>query len=395
MPTIHVHAGDFGVNQDAVVVANAIVFRKPGFLSPKEKVPLSLLDEVAIASAESVKRLGGTLGWGAAGALLLGPLGMLAGVLVGGRSQTVTFVAHFRDGRRLLGTTDAKTFTQLSAEVFQRGPRQAVEPVAHATPAMSDPPAVMLRRAEAAQIASPARARRRLPLRVLAIGIVLVFAGMGWLQPKGSPQSDTRAGAPVPQLLSSPATAPMSPVVLPTMVAPVEPLPAPASMGKFNPNAMQEPGEICAAAGIGVPASHLWRASTSTAGGYVCDNLGAASQFGPAGPLGMPTNISFFVYGSGARKLDQATLKLNTNNPVTADEGKRRLIEASCALAAKMNILLPGNFADIIRKQRTTMLRVPPSEPDRILLSWACPQLSQMVAAARWIAPRKFRAVLS
>ncbi len=34
-----------------------------------------------------------------------------------------------------------------------------------------------------------------------------------------------------------------------------------------------------------------------------------------------------------------------------------------------MNILLPGNFADIIRKQRTTMLRVPPSEPDRILLA--------------------------
>ena len=44
-----------------------------------EGVPGSQLLEVDEASEESVKRLGGTTGWGAVGALALGPVGLLAG----------------------------------------------------------------------------------------------------------------------------------------------------------------------------------------------------------------------------------------------------------------------------------------------------------------------------
>jgi hypothetical protein len=53
-----------------------------------------------------------------AGAVLLGPLGLLAGVLVGGRKKEITFVAKLKDGRKFLGTPDSKTFTQLQAAVF-------------------------------------------------------------------------------------------------------------------------------------------------------------------------------------------------------------------------------------------------------------------------------------
>jgi hypothetical protein len=78
----------------------------------------SQLAEVEPASEDNVKRLGGTIGWGAAGAVLLGPVGLLAGLLAGGRGKDVTFVAKFKDGRRLLATTDSKTFTKIRALVF-------------------------------------------------------------------------------------------------------------------------------------------------------------------------------------------------------------------------------------------------------------------------------------
>ncbi len=53
-----------------------------------EITPLNQLDTVDIATVdiateESVKKLGGTVGWGAVGAVILGLVGLLAGVLLG------------------------------------------------------------------------------------------------------------------------------------------------------------------------------------------------------------------------------------------------------------------------------------------------------------------------
>jgi len=79
---------------------------------------VTTIETVEIATEENVKKLGGTVGWGIAGAVLLGPVGLLAGLLVGGRKKEVTFVARFKDGRKLLGTTDSKTFTTLQAACF-------------------------------------------------------------------------------------------------------------------------------------------------------------------------------------------------------------------------------------------------------------------------------------
>lgn len=73
---------------------------------------------VEIANEESVKRAGGTVGWGVAGAVLLGPVGLLAGLLIGGRGKDVTFVATFKDGKKVLATTDSKTYTKVLAMAF-------------------------------------------------------------------------------------------------------------------------------------------------------------------------------------------------------------------------------------------------------------------------------------
>lgn len=92
------------------------------FALPKSKswadweiVQAASLTTIEIASEESVKRVGGTLGWGVAGAALLGPVGLLAGLLMGGRRKEVTFVASFKDGRKLMATTDNKTFVMMKA----------------------------------------------------------------------------------------------------------------------------------------------------------------------------------------------------------------------------------------------------------------------------------------
>ena len=116
MGKIKVHAGDFP-HTAAGVYGNTFTFPKTqGF--GIDKVPLSELISVEVASEENVKKIGGSVGWGVAGAVLLGPLGLLAGLLGGGRKKEVTFVAVFKDGRRLLATTDSKTYTQLLAATF-------------------------------------------------------------------------------------------------------------------------------------------------------------------------------------------------------------------------------------------------------------------------------------
>jgi hypothetical protein len=76
------------------------------------------VEEMELASEESVKKIGGTVGWGAAGALLLGPAGLLAGLLLGGKKKNVTFVCKFKDGLKLLGETDSKTWAKIQAKMF-------------------------------------------------------------------------------------------------------------------------------------------------------------------------------------------------------------------------------------------------------------------------------------
>ena len=95
---------------------------------------LSSLATVEIATEESVKRAGGTIGWGAAGAVLLGPVGLLAGLLLGGRGKEITFVAVFRDGRKILGTINSKGYQEMLAATFK------TDYVPKPTPPLPQPP---------------------------------------------------------------------------------------------------------------------------------------------------------------------------------------------------------------------------------------------------------------
>lgn len=90
-----------------------------GFLGSKV-ISDNELEIVEIATEESVKRIGGTIGWGAVGAVILGPVGLLAGLLLGGKKKEITFVARFKDGKKIFASTDSKTFTKLQAITFNK-----------------------------------------------------------------------------------------------------------------------------------------------------------------------------------------------------------------------------------------------------------------------------------
>ncbi|MEI8372669.1 MAG: hypothetical protein WCJ35_07525 [Planctomycetota bacterium] len=117
MAKVTVHAGDFltGAGQ---FIFGALTLKTAEHSWIGETILVSQLETIDVASEDSVKKLGGTICWGAAGALVLGPVGLLAGLLLGGRKKEVTFVAKFKDGRKLLATTDNGTFIKLQAAVF-------------------------------------------------------------------------------------------------------------------------------------------------------------------------------------------------------------------------------------------------------------------------------------
>ena len=119
MATLEIHAGDFPKGKHSIGM-NVITFNwQPGdgFMG-KSLALLGQVEDAAVASEEEVKRTAGTLGWGIAGATLLGPVGLLAGLLLGGKGKDVTFILKFKDGRKMLATTDTKTFTKIQALAF-------------------------------------------------------------------------------------------------------------------------------------------------------------------------------------------------------------------------------------------------------------------------------------
>jgi hypothetical protein len=117
MGKIKVLAGDF--TGDGSYSDGRITLRPKEQPSPAHRMVVrDFFASVDVAAQHNVVKVGGAVGWGAAGALVAGPIGLLAGALLGGRGRDVVFVATLKDGRRFLGQTDSKTYTQLRADVF-------------------------------------------------------------------------------------------------------------------------------------------------------------------------------------------------------------------------------------------------------------------------------------
>lgn len=115
--SFEVHAGDFKKGNDHQFLKDVFIMKSERRFF-REKIPMAQVEELEVASEESVKRLGGAVGWGIAGAALLGPVGLLAGLLGGGKGKNVTFVCRLKDGRKFLGTAKSKVYTEMAAANF-------------------------------------------------------------------------------------------------------------------------------------------------------------------------------------------------------------------------------------------------------------------------------------
>lgn len=115
MSTIKLQAGPF-LHGKGQVKKDKLVLPVEGKFWPEEVLLKDIQFE--IATEENVKKMTGTIGWGAVGAIALGPVGLMAGLLLGGRKKEVTFIGQISDGRRFLATTDNATYVKLCAGSF-------------------------------------------------------------------------------------------------------------------------------------------------------------------------------------------------------------------------------------------------------------------------------------
>ena len=112
MATFEVIEGDFPKGHSSYL-PQPKVFMMQWHSGQPLMVPAREVEFFAQASEESVKKAGGTIGWGLAGAAIFGPVGLLAGAVLGKRSKTVTFVLKFSNGRKFLAKADEKAFAEL------------------------------------------------------------------------------------------------------------------------------------------------------------------------------------------------------------------------------------------------------------------------------------------
>jgi len=113
-----IQAGDFDTVRKGIFVAKSFTMPQKDKFTATDSYMASDVQSVEVASEEAVKRLGGAAGWGLTGAVLLGPLGLLAGLIVGGKGKDVTFIVKFNDGKKALCTANNKIYTKMQAAMM-------------------------------------------------------------------------------------------------------------------------------------------------------------------------------------------------------------------------------------------------------------------------------------
>lgn len=128
MADVKVLAGDFTEGCQGIFAGGSLILPARGEWTPRQEYILrNDATTLELATESNAVKVGGAAAWGAAGLLIAGPVGLLAGALLGGRGQKVTFVAEFCDGKKLMGQCDKGAWAQMLAEKF-KGPDPKVRP---------------------------------------------------------------------------------------------------------------------------------------------------------------------------------------------------------------------------------------------------------------------------
>lgn len=71
------------------------------------------IKNVEIITEESKKKFVGAAGWGLVGAVALGPLGAIAGILAGGNKKEILVACELKDGKKFIATVDSKLYQSM------------------------------------------------------------------------------------------------------------------------------------------------------------------------------------------------------------------------------------------------------------------------------------------
>lgn len=67
-----------------------------------DHLPIDQISEAEILTEDNHMKVGSKIGWGIAGALLLGPVGAAIGAVAGGNAKHRVVAIRFKDGRKLI-----------------------------------------------------------------------------------------------------------------------------------------------------------------------------------------------------------------------------------------------------------------------------------------------------
>lgn len=114
MSTFKVLGGDFpsNTNYSGLMGIHQLIIPTGFFKSDSVMLDHHIV-EIEQITEENKTSVLGKAGWGTVGALALGPLGFLAGVFLGGKSQSVYFVCKLDDGRQFMAEADKATYMEI------------------------------------------------------------------------------------------------------------------------------------------------------------------------------------------------------------------------------------------------------------------------------------------
>ncbi|QQE10028.1 hypothetical protein JD969_10920 [Planctomycetota bacterium] len=117
MSKIVINGGDFEVIR-CDFVNGEFIFRSKNKHTPIERIPAVKIKTINVESENDCKDWFDACGLAAVGSLVLGPIGLLAGLLLGGKKKRICFVATFDDDRKILGTTDSEIYKKIRSAMM-------------------------------------------------------------------------------------------------------------------------------------------------------------------------------------------------------------------------------------------------------------------------------------
>lgn len=76
------------------------------------------VERVELVTEENKKKLLSAAGWGLVGGVLAGPLGLIPGLVFGGRTKEICFACYLKDGRKFLAVSDNSIYQKIYSYVF-------------------------------------------------------------------------------------------------------------------------------------------------------------------------------------------------------------------------------------------------------------------------------------